>query len=369
VTALLGMTWSHPRGYDPMVATARAWQERTGVEIRWEKRSLQDFETYPVEDLARRYDLIVVDHPHVGEVTQQHCLAPLDVAGREAERQAIAAGSVGLSYQSYSYAGRQWAFPIDAAAQVMAWRPDRLTPPRDWDGVIAAARAGQVLLPLLPPHSLMSFFTLCASLGHPCNTERGPFVDRQAGTEALDMLAALVAHLDPKNFDMDPIAASEIMAADGDAALMPLGYGYVSYTMPGFRPHRLQFGDIPLPGHRGSALGGTGIAVSAFSTKLEAARDYAYWVASAEVQASLYAASGGQPGHAAGWDDAAVNAATHDFYRATRTTLENAYVRPRHHGYMAFQDAASRRIGEALASRHAAAAVLDDLDRLYQESF
>jgi hypothetical protein len=36
---------------------------------------------------------------------------------------------------------------------------------------------------------------------------------------------------------------------------------------------------------------------------------------------------------------------------------------------MAFQDAASRRIGEALASRHAAAAVLDDLDRMYEESF
>ena len=143
----------------------------------------------------------------------------------------------------------------------------------------------------------------------------------------------------------------------------------MSYAMPGFRPNRLQFGDIPLPGHRGSALGGTGIAVSAFATRLEAARDYAYWVASAEVQASLYAASGGQPGHAAGWDDAAVNAATHDFYRATRTTLENAYVRPRHHGYMAFQDAASRRIGEALAARHAAAAVLDDLDRMYEESF
>src|ERR1700753_1429550 len=80
------MTWSHPRGYDPMVATGRLWRERTGVEIAWDKRSLQDFESFPVEELARRYDLIVIDHPHVGQITAEACLAPLDLPGREAER-------------------------------------------------------------------------------------------------------------------------------------------------------------------------------------------------------------------------------------------------------------------------------------------
>lgn len=370
MTRLLGMTWSHPRGYDPMVATAAEWQRRTGVEIVWEKRSLQDFEAFPVEELARRYDLIVIDHPHVGEVTAQHCLAPLDVPGREPERAVLAEGTVGRSYASYTYAGRQWAFPIDAAAQVMAWRPDRIAPPRDWDGVIAAARAGQVALPLLAPHSLMSFFTLCASLGQPCNTERGRFVDPATGTQALEMLAAVAAHLDARLFGMDPIAVSEAMAAPGDGpSLMPLGYGYVSYAMDGFRPHRLQFGDIPVADHAGSALGGTGIAVSAFSQAIEAARDYAYWVASPAIQAGLYAQSGGQPGHAAGWESAAVNAATHDFYTGTRLTLERAYVRPRHHGYMGFQDAASQRITAGLQGREAPAAILADLERLYAGSF
>ncbi|MBI4047121.1 MAG: carbohydrate ABC transporter substrate-binding protein, partial [Devosia nanyangense] len=52
---LKGMTWSHPRGYDPMVATSRQWQVETGVEIAWDKRSLQDFESFPVEELAREY--------------------------------------------------------------------------------------------------------------------------------------------------------------------------------------------------------------------------------------------------------------------------------------------------------------------------
>ena len=55
MNTLRGMTWSHPRGYDPMVATAAEWKQRTGVEIVWDKRSLQDFESFPVEDLARQF--------------------------------------------------------------------------------------------------------------------------------------------------------------------------------------------------------------------------------------------------------------------------------------------------------------------------
>ena len=104
-TQLKGMTWSHPRGYDPMVACSRLWKERTGVEIDWDKRSLQDFESFPVEELARTYDLIVIDHPHVGEITAQSCLAPLDIAGREQERDALEDGSVGGSYASYLWQG------------------------------------------------------------------------------------------------------------------------------------------------------------------------------------------------------------------------------------------------------------------------
>ena len=37
---LRGMTWSHPRGYDPMVACSALWEAKTGVEIAWDKRSL-----------------------------------------------------------------------------------------------------------------------------------------------------------------------------------------------------------------------------------------------------------------------------------------------------------------------------------------
>jgi multiple sugar transport system substrate-binding protein len=370
VTSLRGMTWSHPRGYDPMVATAKAWAAKTGVVIEWDKRSLQDFESFPVEELARQYDMIVIDHPHVGQVVEEGCLTPLDVPGREAERAMLAAASVGRSYPSYEYAGRQWAFPIDAATQVMAYRADLIEPPQTWDDVVALAKAGRVVFPLLPPHSMMSFFTLTANLGQPCAVENGPLVDPATGIRAIEMLAEVAAHLDAADFAMDPIAASEAMARpDAKVALMPLGYGYVSYAMPGFRPHQLAFAGIPLPGARGSALGGTGIAVSAFSQNRQAAIDYAYWVASSEVQRGLYAGSGGQPGHADAWEDEAVNGATGNFYRGTRKTVEGAYVRPRHNGYMAFQDAASKRLTAGLMVHEAPAAILADLDRLFRESF
>jgi len=371
---LKGMTWSHPRGYDPMVACSAIWERRTGVRIEWDKRSLQDFESFPVEELARAYDLIVIDHPHVGQITAEGCLAPLDVAGREAERAELAAASVGRSYPSYTWEGQQWAFPIDAATQVQAWRPDAFDAPlTKWSEVLDLAREGRVALALRPPHSLMSFYTLAGNLGRPCAVEGDMLIEPEAGATVFEMLREIADLIDPASLEMDPIAVSEKMAEAGSKLVCsPLIYGYVSYSLPGFRPGRLAFADIPAAGTNGpvgSALGGTGIAVSAFSPAREAAIDFAYWVASGEVQRCSYAAAGGQPGHGHAWEDDGVNAATCGFYKATRATLEGAWVRPRHNGYMAFQQAASDRLNEGLARRHPAHAVIDDINRLFRESF
>lgn len=372
---LKGMTWSHPRGYDPMVATSAAWKEKTGVEIVWDKRSLQDFESFPVEELARRYDFIVVDHPHVGQITDEQCLLPLDVPGREAEREEMAAHSVGGSYGSYGWGGHQWAFPIDAAAQVQAYRPDRLSAPLTrWEEVVEQARAGRVVLPMRPPHSLMSFLTLAANLGTPCATRAGEdFIALEDGMRVLEHLRAVTDHIDPIQFEMDPIAASEAMAEpDSPYAVMPLGYGYVSYALDQFRPRRLRFADIPAAGTdgpKGSAIGGTGIAVSAFTRHQQEALAYAYWVAGAEVQKTLYAEAGGQPGHGLAWQDDAVNAPVDNFYRNTRQTLERGYIRPRHNGYMPFQDAAAQRLNRGLLSKEAGQAIVGDINTLFKESF
>jgi multiple sugar transport system substrate-binding protein len=372
---LKGMTWSHPRGFDPMVACSRLWQEKTGVTVTWDKRSLQDFETYPVEELAKAYDLIVIDHPHVGQITAEGCLAPLDVSGRETEREALQGGSVGGSYLSYQWQGHQWAFPIDAATQVQAVVPDRIaSSPSRWSEVLDLARAGRVLIPMRSPHSLMTFYTLCANLGAACRSDdKGLLIEEKAGVVAFDMMRELVGLVDPVCFEMDPIAVLEEMSATASPiACSPLIYGYVSYSIDGFRERRVQFTDIAAAGSlgpAGSALGGTGIAVSAFSQAIPKALDFAYWIASGPVQAGPYADAGGQPGHAQAWEDEGVNDASANFYRGTRNTLEAAWIRPRHDGYMSFQSQASEVINEGLRSKADAAVVVAELNRLFLASF
>ncbi|MCB1495117.1 MAG: extracellular solute-binding protein [Bauldia sp.] len=369
------MTWSHPRGYDPMVACSALWKDKTGVEIAWDKRSLQDFESYPVEELAARYDFVVIDHPHVGQITDENCLLPLDDPGRAEDIAALATGSVGGSFESYRWNGHLWAFPIDAAAQVQAWRPDLLAAPaRSWDGMMTLAKEGRVQCPLLPPHSLMAFFTLAGNLGSPCASGGpGDLISVEAGRRVLGVMHALFDAIDPDCLTMDPIDVFERMSkASSTIACVPLIYGYVGYAMDGFRERVLSFADIPVAGADGpvgSAIGGTGIAVSARSAHPREAIDFAYWIASGAVQQGPYAAAGGQPGHAAAWEADAVNAATGSFYRNTRASLEGGWVRPRHDGYVAFQQHASERINLALRDGGDDDAVIADLNSAFRESF
>ena len=74
---LRGITWNHTRGLVPMVATAQRFEElHPEVRIVWEKRSLQAFGDNPIGKLAEEFDLLVIDHPSVGEAAD--FLLPLD---------------------------------------------------------------------------------------------------------------------------------------------------------------------------------------------------------------------------------------------------------------------------------------------------
>jgi multiple sugar transport system substrate-binding protein len=220
----------------------------------------------------------------------------------------------------------------------------------------------------------MCLFSLCGNLGRPCSVEKDqPFADAEIGIQALEMIRELAALVDPACLGMDPIAALDRMGEAGSPyTASPLIYGYVSYSLDGFRANRIAFSDMPVAGGAGpsgSALGGTGIAVSAFSENRAAAIDFAYWIASGPVQADRYWRSGGQCGHAAGWEDDGANAATLGFYRQTRRTLEGGWLRPRHDGYMPFQAAASERINQAVTGNEPAAKAIADLNDLFVKSF
>ncbi|HUN72062.1 MAG TPA: ABC transporter substrate-binding protein [Steroidobacteraceae bacterium] len=365
---LHGMTWDHPRGYDPLVACSAAWETRTGVRIEWERRSLQDFESFPVAELAQRYDLIVIDHPHVGQITRERCLVPLD-DGPEIAR--LGKDYVGASLASYVWEGRLWALPIDAAAQVQAWRPDRLArPPAQWRQMLELAAAGEVLCPLRPPHDLMALFTLSGLSGSPARVDGPELLAPAAAGIAYELLRELTALLDPACLAMDPIAVLERLSQPASTwTCSPLIYGYVSYCRSSAARAAIAFGDLAplMSGARptGSALGGTGIAVSSRSPHQQAAIEFAWWLAGREAQRGPYLAGGGQPASAAAWEDAAANSGALDFYRNTRATLESAWLRPRQAGYMRFQQAAAERLRQALASGEPARSVIAAINRLF----
>jgi len=244
----------------------------------------------------------------------------------------------------------------------------------DWAAMLELAARGHVHCPMRPPHNLMTLYTLCGQLGDAGHVAGPDLIELQTGTEAYELMRELLSHLDPACLEMDPISVFELMAQPGSPiACVPLIYGYVSYAQGDFRPARIAFADIPVlsRGARpvGSALGGTGIAVSAHSAHRNAAVDFAYWVASSDVQRGTYAEGGGQPGHAVAWDDPRVNAPVLEFYRRTRATLEGAWVRPRHDGYMQFQQAAAEKLKTALLANEPAAATVAQLNRLFRRTF
>ncbi|MFV0385087.1 ABC transporter substrate-binding protein [Paracoccus sp. (in: a-proteobacteria)] len=371
---LRGMTWDHPRGYDPMIATSRAYMEaHPGVTITWEKRSLQAFADRPIGEMAGSYDLMVIDHPHVGEVARAGHLVDFARTGRDAELAALAAGSVGASHPSYAIDGGQWGLAIDAATPVACYRPDLLeAAPTRWDQVLDLARQQRVGFALIPINALMTFFGMARNNLVPVAEEPDRLLPRDAGIEVLAHMREIVALMDPVCLDLDPIGIFDWMGRSVDApAYSPFGYGYTNYSRDGYCRFPLVFADAPgfgENGPRGTVLGGTGIAVSASSKARDVAVDYAFWIAGADCQRGLYFESGGQPGHAAAWEDAACNAASRDFLRNTRNTLETSWVRPRYDGYMGFQDRAGEIVHACLRGEAGIAATLDALDAAYRDS-
>lgn len=339
---LRGMTWGHIRGYDPMVVTSERFAEtHPCVEITWEQRPLQAFADQPIGTMYDSYDLMVIDHPHVGEAAVGGELLPFDGQGYDAELAQLAAESSGVSHPSYEFNGRQWALAIDAATPISIYRPDLLdAAPTQWDEVIALAERGQVIWPIKPINALMSLYNHLANLGKPFG-ENGVGADQAAATTALEAMRAAAKHLPEQCFAMDPIGAYEWLSVRSSHAYVPYLYGYTNYSRQGFRPHLVQAANIPALGDAGpigSPIGGTGIAISAKTKHPELALEYAFWIASAECQRGLYFDAGGQPANVVAWKDPACNAASSNFFAATLETLEKSYLRPRHNGYLAFQD-------------------------------
>ena len=362
---LHGITWNHDRGLGGFAATAAAWAEREpAVRVQWTTRSLQAFADEPVEVLAERFDLLVIDHPSVGHAVATGSFGPFDDHADRAFLDEQATNGVGASHRSYEWDGRQWALAVDAASQVAAYRPDLLeragaTPPRTWEEVLDLSDEGVPIgFPSIPVDAACAFFALSgAADGEPPS--------RGGALEALALLRRIVSAAHPDSLGWNPPTTLERMATSDDVAYVPLAFCYSNYARPGYRPNVVRFGAPPGRG----TLGGAGLAVSARSRRVAEAVGYATFVADGETQRTTYFQGGGQPGHRAAWTDGSVNAASSSFFADTLAAVDRAYLRPRHDGFLAYQERAGDAIHAWLrGTGDGADAVVSELERAYRDS-
>jgi multiple sugar transport system substrate-binding protein len=373
---LKGITWNHTRGLLPMVATAQRFTElNPDIEISWEKRSLQEFADASIEDLAKRFDLLVIDHPWTGFGADTKTILPLSdhLSSEYIKDQEI--NTVGKSYGSYVFHNKLWALPIDAATPVAAARLDILEKqglkvPQTYDNLLVLAKKGLVAFAGIPVDSLMTFYSFCCSLGEDPFQSQEKVISVETGKKALQMHRELAQLMDPANFNRNPIQVYEAMVNSDEIAYCPFAYGYSNYSRIGYSKNLLHFYDLVKLNDKPmiSSLGGTGLAVSSFSQHIPEAIKYAEFTGSSHVQQNIFSDNGGQPGHLQAWKNERINGITHDYFKNTLPALERAFLRPRYSGHMYFQDHAGDVVRDYLMNGGNEEQVLQVMDALYVKS-
>lgn len=369
---LNGITWGHSRGITPLLALSQRYSElHPEVEIRWKKRTLQEFADFPIEQLTHDYDLLIIDHPWVGCAAATNCVLPLNDYLPAAYLADQANHSVGQSHFSYNYGGQQWALAIDAATPAASYRKDLLPAlPQTWEEVLELAGAGKVAVPAIPIDLLMNFYTFCIAHGKEPFANKEEVIDETTGVKAIRTMKALYSKVDPKFFQCNPIAVAELMSTADDYWYCPFAYGYSNYSRTGYAKHLLHYLDVvSFNGQKlSTTMGGTGLSVSAFSQHKETALDFVAMAVSGECQRTMYVQHGGQPGHRKAWEDEEANRLTHDYFRSVLPVMDNGYMRPRYNGYLHFQDHAGNPLQDCIREDGDPVKALKQMNDFYRQS-
>lgn len=374
---LRGITWNHSRAFPPLVATAQRFEEQhPGKRVLWEKRSLHEFGHADITTLAHHFDILVIDHPMVGDAEAMAVLTDLLPLLSVDDLQDFQDDSLGACFSSYLYNERLYALPIDGSAPATSSRPDLLDQhglkePRNWGDVIELARLGWVMMPGFSADIFLNFLGLCVSRGSAIAARPEQLVDGEIGVQCLDQLCEL-AHLMPDEvYGMNPIALYERMTNEDSIAYCPFAYTYSNYSRNGFARRHLRFSNPVALDHTTpmrTVLGGTGIAISARCKNIPLALEYSLFVAGHKCQRTLYGMCGGQPARRSAWHDSLLNQVTHDFFSQTIASIETAYVRPRYPGYVSLQETGGGVIAEYCKHRGNARKTLEQIDALYRAS-
>jgi len=247
---LNGITWGHSRGITPLLAASQRYTElHPEVEIKWKKRTLQEFADFPIEKLTGEYDLLIIDHPWVGCAAATKCVLPLNEFLSKEYLEDQLMNSVGYSHQSYNYKNSQWALAIDAATPAASYRKDLFEKnnsslPQTWDDVLALAKQGNVAVPAIPIDLLMNFYSFCIANGKEPFHNLDEIIDEQTGVQAIETMKELYSLVDRKMFNCNPIAVAELMSTTDDYWYCPFAYCYSNYSRTGYAKNLLHYTDV-----------------------------------------------------------------------------------------------------------------------------
>jgi multiple sugar transport system substrate-binding protein len=372
MSVLRAAGWAHERCMRPMRAAAEQWKHLTGVEVKWEERSGQSFADDTLDRVTPDFDIISFDHPFVGSVAASGALLPLDELVPSAVLAVLAHDSIGPSHVSYAWRGRQWGLATDAACQVSVVRPDLLPEadvPRTWDEALELAKStpGRVTTSLASHDAICALLTLCANAGRAITPDQERFADPDAALPAIEWLLDYASRCHPSAWDGYVVGP---MTETNDVCYGLLQWGYTNYSRPSFAGRQLSFVNIPSAGDGpvGSTLGGAGLGVSSSSHDPQAAADFVAWVTRPEIQRTIVFPNGGQPGSRAVWDDPLLDDEVGGFFSKTRTTIENASIRPRAAWWPIMGRLGGKALARGLRASHTPERLLAELESAYRHA-
>jgi multiple sugar transport system substrate-binding protein len=284
--------------------------------------------------------------------------------------------SIGESFGSYWYKNHCWALPVDAAAQVSAYRKD-ITDVINWElpkdikklneAVAELPTKYSVGIPLCPTDLWCVFLTLCAQYSNgKVFFEDG--IDLSAGVWALEQLRSWKSFLYEASFMMNPIEMLEFMSENDEIIYIPFTFGYTNYARKGWRNNLIHFCNAPRYNMEGksSILGGAGLAISASTGHVKECLDFMQFILSVDIQKHDYYQNGGQPAHISAWTDEGNNSDCSGFFADTIDTMNHAFIRPRHQRFNLFQEKAADFVHENVLFNSPSREVMQKLNVIYQ---
>lgn len=374
---LKGITWDHPRGYDPLIAVSKEYTNSNhNISIKWDVRTLREFGDMPIENLINKYDLITIDHPYMGQADKNNLLVPIENYLSEEELNNHNNQSVGGSFLSYKYNNHLYALPIDAAALVAASRKDLITElnlklPKTREELKKVYKDIPseyfIAWPLCSVDLWCTFLTLCAqNAGR--DFIKDYVINESVGMPVLDEIKDHLEFLHPDSINMNPINVLDRMSMEDDIIYSPFLFGYTNYSRNGYKNHIIDFCNCPVnpEKHISSILGGVGLSISSNCKYIDEAAKYIKYVADPFIQESTYTKYGGQPGNINAWKNEENNILCNNFFSNTLRTLQNAFIRPQHPLWNNFQEQGSELLHSGLLKNYSSEKIMKELNELYR---